>query len=131
MIKVFYNKTEEELSTIEEVIILIKKINEEKLVDKQLVVVETEGSGVMELGLGMGDESVIFYIPNSEEEDVIVSCNELVDRAKTENLPMTHVFDELVECTTCNVVSFENAIFTLEAFLQGKEFINFVDWYSY
>jgi hypothetical protein len=112
--------------------LLIRKINEEKLVDKQPVVIETQEFGVLEIGLGMGEESMMFFIPESEEEDIRVSCNELVDRAKTEQIKISHALEEEeVECTSCNIVSFSNVMYTLEAFLEGKEFINFVDWYTY
>lgn len=130
MFRVIYNKEEVELSSVDKVIELITRINSEKLVDKQLVVVESE-YGTMEIGLGMGSDSVLFFIPVSEDEDIKVSCNELVDRAKTDIVEINHVLDEEVECTSCNIVPLESAIMTLEAFLQAKEFTNFVDWYSY
>lgn len=130
MIKVIYNNIENELGTNEEVLELVKRINQEKLVEQQLVVIERQDLSVLEIALGMGQESVMFYIPASEE-DIIVSCNELVDRAKTEAVKVTHALEEEVECTSCNIVPFDSAINTLEAFLQGKEFINFVDWYVY
>ena len=131
MFRVNYNEVNEELDTVEKVMSLIKKINDDKLVDKQLVVIETEDKGVIELGLGMGDDSVVYYIPESEEEDVLVSCNKLVERAKTEAVNISHVFGDEVECTIGNIVSLDHGLKILEAFLNGEEFIDIVDWYAY
>lgn len=131
MFRVNYNKVSEDLDTVDKVMSLIRKINIDKLVNNQLVVIETEDKGVIELGLGMEEKSVVFYIPESEEEDVLVSCNKLVERAKTEAVNVSHVFGDEVECTIGNIVSLDNGLKILEAFLNGEEFIDIVDWYAY
>lgn len=131
MFRVNYNSESQEIQTVDEVMALINTIQADRLVDKHLVVIETEANGVMEIGLGMGDDSVVYYLPDSEDEDGKVTCNALVARAKTDEVKVSHALGEEVECTSCNLISIEDGFNILEAFLKGEEFIDFVDWYKF
>lgn len=131
MYKIYYGKETESFDSVEEVMNRMKVINEEKVYVSQFVSIEYENHGSLEFALGMGDESVLLYVPNEESEDVLISCNDLITRAKSEDVEIADISGEVEIFTTANLVYFYEVLVVLEAFLKGEDFIHFIDWYAY
>ncbi len=97
----------------------------------QLIIIEKDEASSLEVGIGMGDQSMILYVPENEEEDMKITCNEFVDRAKTEELVMHELGDETSTFTTANIILLEDAKEIIKAYLDGEEFLRIADWYTY
>lgn len=131
MYKIYDGQTMENFESVEGVISRLKAINENETSVGKFVSIEYENHGSLEVALGMSEESVVFYVPEDENEDVLISCNDLITRAKSEEIEIADVSGEVDQYTTANLVHFYEALEVLEAFLKGEEFIHFIDWYVY
>lgn len=131
MYKIFYKDQNVDLDVKDQVIDFIKKLSDEDKVKNQMVVIDSEELGSMEIALGMGEESIVFFIPVSEEEDIKVTCNQYVDRAKSEDVIVGHPLDEDIVCAESNLISLQDAFDILEMFLNKEDIFTKVDWYSY
>ena len=131
MIKLSYNLQTMELETKEKVLNEIQSIIDGNKVKQQLVVVELDNGDSLEIGLGMGDESLLFYIPADENEDILISCNDTISNAKSEDLVISHADGSEIECSKSDLVELKDALKVLVAFLDKKEILDIVDWYAY
>jgi hypothetical protein len=130
MYELFYNQVTEVLQTSEEVLLRINEI-QNKETEAKLVAISTEANGSMEIAVGMGDKSIVFYTPEAEDENACISCNEFVDRAKIEDFQILDANNEKCDFSVANFVNFANALLVMKAFLNKEEFWDFVDWYEY
>lgn len=121
---VSYDKTEDVMRYIDTLIA-------EASYDHQLIVVEKDEDSYIEVGIGMEDQSVVIYVPEDPTEEMKITCNEFVDRAKTEDLVMQGLDDEASTLTIANIILLEEAKAIIEAYLDGENFLNIADWYTY
>lgn len=131
MIKLSYNQKTMELETKEKVLDEIQSIIAGNKVKRQLVVVELDNGDILEIGLGMEEESLMFFIPSDDNEDVLISCNETIANAKSEDIVVTHADGSEIECSKSDLVELKDALKVLDLFLDKKEIFDIVDWYAY
>ncbi len=113
---------------------LMKKLTELGMsgdFNHQLVVVEKEKEGYMEIALGMEDKSILIYTPENEDCDCILSCNSSIQKATVDELIIKDLGNEEVHLTSSDTVSLENAFKVVLAYLQGQDFKTIIDWYAY
>jgi hypothetical protein len=131
MYSIIYNETKEQVDSKDEVLAVIHKLLGQAAEPIQFAIVGFENHGSMEVAYGMGEGTILFYVPESDEEDIKISCNELVDRAKSETIVIHHPIEGEIDCYASNLVTIDKGMKALEAYLGGKPFANIVDWYCY
>jgi len=131
MYTIYYLEDEREAFSVDEALDVLSKLESDQVVDHHLVVVETDEDGIMEIALGMGGDSLLIYIPSNDDDDMKISCNSNIDRAKSEELILSHPSGDEVECSASNIVSFNEAMEVVTLFLNGEDFMDKLDWYSY
>lgn len=109
----------------------IKYIQESGNYNNQFVVVEKQGYGFMEIVLGMGKDSLLFYTPELEEDDCKISCNSMIARAKDEDIYITSLEGEKLAFSKSNMVTLKDAYKVIVAYLKGDDFMEIIDWYTY
>lgn len=113
---------------------LINKINllaTSNTLDHQFILIEFENHGAIEMALGLGSQSLLFYTPTSPHEDAMITCNDNIRKAKSDEIEIKDVDGVPSLFTTDNLVPLNNAIKTLNAFLEGTDFLSLLDWYAY
>lgn len=130
MFTIIYKETQEPIETKEAIIQWLNHKNQEKP-DKQFVMIEKENGDSMDFAIGLDQETIIFYVPQAEEEAIKITCNESVNRSKGTVIILDHPVEETVELSNSNTISFEEGIEILSLFLDNQAFIQLADWYSY
>lgn len=125
------NESETEYQEVEKVLTAVKELNEQCKQQQLFILIEFENHGSMEIALGMGQESILYYTPEDETLDEKITCNEKITRSKNEDIRLTDVFGEPCFFNVANTISMEDALIALETYLRGEDFLALVDWYTY
>ena len=121
----------EEYEASEVLLARIKALNEDSTMIGQFVVIEKREGGYMELAFLEDGKSLLLYVPESEDEAVMITCNEQVTKANSDEIRIKDIDGEAYIFGFDNVVSRDDAFDVLEAYLEGREFLSIVDWYAY
>lgn len=131
MYKITYNNQTIESNDIEEVVLKIQELNNGNTLEKQMVMVEKDDLQTLEIALAMGGKSILIYTPATDDEDIKISCNETVDRAKSDDIIIRAFDGETEKFSASNTVDFELATKVLKGFLSDEDFLMLGDWYCY
>lgn len=118
-------------SSKEELLEAFDRIASDAQDEHQLIIIEKDEKSSLEVGVGMGDQSMVLYVPEDEAEDMKITCNEFVDRAKTEDLVLKNINNESSTFTIANIILLEEAREIIEAYLSDEAFTTIADWYTY
>lgn len=118
-------------SSKEELLEAFDRIASDAQDEHQLIIIEKDEKSSLEVGVGMGDQSMVLYVPDDEAEDMKITCNEFVDRAKTEDLVLKNINNESSTFTIANIILLEEAREIIEAYLSDEAFTTIADWYTY
>lgn len=131
MFKIIYNSKIIEKNLFEEVVETVEQLNNGSVIQEQMVLVEKEDHQTLEIAVAMNGKSILFYTPSTDEADMKISCNETVDRAKSDDILIKAFDGETEKFSASNIVDFEIALKVLKAFLCDEDFLLIGDWYSY
>lgn len=131
MIRLIYRDNEMEMDNPVDAMSKITELSADSSFVKEMMVIESVGSGYLEFALGLAGESVIIYTPEDENVECKISCNKDIQKATVDELKVKALDGEVLELTHADTVPLDAGLRVVEAYLTGNDFVDIIDWYVF
>ncbi len=135
MYKILCNHIEYQVENVQDVISFVNKktIAMEKNNDSQMVIIKSDKTkDYIEIGLGLSEKSLLFFVPSSESEDCRISCcdNQALIDSKND-ITLTTFEGDTFYCSRFNLIDYYQALEVLKYYLNSKKLSKQIKWYAY
>ncbi len=135
MYKIFCNHKEYEIKYAQDVISFIndKKIQMEKNSSPQIVIIKSDKTkAYLEIGIGIKDESILFFVPASDYDDMKISCCNNKELINSKNdIEFTTFKGSKFYCSKYNLIEYNKALEELKYYLNYNKISKHITWYAY